>query len=73
MEKLINEWMSASLTWSSSSDKAFDHAIKLTKGKTTYRTSVIASKHKENISIPAESVKSFVLYNQREPMAKLVD
>ncbi|XP_029196009.2 uncharacterized protein LOC114961482 [Acropora millepora] len=41
-----------------SRDKAFDRAIKLTKGKTTYRTSVIASKHKENISIPDESVHS---------------
>ena len=41
-----------------SRDKAFDRAIKLTKGKTTYRTSVIASKHKESISIPDESVHS---------------
>jgi len=39
-----------------SRDKAFDRAIKLTKGKSTYRTSVIASRHKESLKIGNESV-----------------
>ena len=39
-----------------SRDKAFDRAIKLTKGKTTYRTSVIASRHKESLKIGNDSV-----------------
>lgn len=39
-----------------SRDKAFGRAIKLTKGKTTYRTSVIASRHKESLKIGIESV-----------------
>lgn len=34
-----------------SRDKAFDRAIKLTKGKTTYRTSIITSRRKESLKL----------------------
>lgn len=41
-----------------SRDKAFSHAIRLTKGKTTHRTCFIASQHKESLKILNETVLS---------------
>lgn len=43
-----------------SRDKAFDRAIKLTKGKSTYRIATIASRHKESLSIADDSMESSV-------------